>query len=166
MSANIDTSNIPRTINLARRPLIVASLAYLISEWDDDFYFVNEVVNHLEGLYIGNLADIMSQTKDILSGMGTVTLSQVIYEEANRYCTYYRRIINLIMDLPPRYETHGSGLYGFTSTQTVEHPSVFIRQLASFRLADMDECYEGFVEWLGKREEVKKLILVITNKRT
>lgn len=166
MSANIDKSNIPKVINLARRPLIIASLAYLISELDNDFYFVNEVVKHLEGLYVENLIDIMFQTKDILNGMGTVTLSQVIYDEANRYHTYYRRIINSIIDLPPKYETHGSGLYGFTSTQTVEHPSVFIRQLASFRLADMDECYEGFVEWLKKREEVKKVILIIKNKKT
>lgn len=166
MSVNIDKSNISKVVNLARRPLIVGSLAYLISELDSDFYFVNEVVKHLEGLYVGNLPDIMFQTKDILKGMETISLSQIIYDEANRYRTYYRRIINSIIDLPPKYETHGSGLYGFTSTQTVEHPSVFIRQLASFRLADMDECYEGFIEWLEKREEIKKVILIIKNKKT
>lgn len=164
MLSGIDRSNVSATIKFARRPLMIGALAYLISELDQDPFFIREVVNHCETLFIANLANIMEQAKDLLKGMSISTLSQVIYEEVSRYHPYYREVINSIFDLPPRYETQGSALYGFSSTATVEHPSSFIRELASFRLSDMDECYEGFVEWLQKREEVKKLTKLLNNK--
>lgn len=166
MSANVDKTNIPSIVKLARRPLIIGSLAYLVSELDQDSYYLDEALKHLESLYGEKLTSVMSETKDILTNVGTATLSQVIWDEANRYRGYYRDVINSIFELPPRYETHGSGLYGFTSTQTVEHPSAFIRQMAVFRLSDMDECYEGFVEYLEKREQIKKLISVLKGKKT
>lgn len=162
LGTKIDRSDMTQVLKLARRPMMLGALAYVVSELDDDFHYVKKVTELAEPLFPNtDLGTLFELTKDMKVGLGTSTLYQIIYEEANRYRPYYRDIINSIFDLPPDWITHGGPPFGMSSTQTVKHKSSFIRDLASFRLADMEECFDGYVEWLKKREQIKKLISIL-----
>lgn len=163
LNSKIDQNDMTQVLKLARRPMMLGALAYVVSELDDDFHYVNTVTEMAESLFSkADLGTIFELTKDMKVGLGTSTLYQIIYEEANRYRPYYRDVINSIFDLPPDWITHGGPPFGMSSTQTVRHKSSFIRDLASFRLADMEECFDGYVEWLKKREQIKKLLTTLS----
>lgn len=154
LSSKIDHSDLTQVLKLARRPMMLGALAYLVSELDDDFHYVKEVTRAMETLFPNaNLGNIFELTKDMKAGLGVNTLSQIIYEEANRYRPYYRNVINSIFELPPDWITRGSSPLGMSSTKTVKHKSSFIRNFASYDLADMEECFDGYIEWLKKRKQ-------------
>ncbi|MBI2613315.1 MAG: hypothetical protein HYW62_00870 [Candidatus Levybacteria bacterium] len=163
LGTKIDRTNPTEVLKLARRPMMLGALAYLISELDEDFHYVKEVTLVAEVLFPNaDLGTVFELTKDMKVGLGTSMLFQIIYEESSRYRPYYREIINSISDLPPDIITSGAPPFGMSSRQTVKHKSEFIRELASRnRFADMDECFDGYVEWLKKQEQIKKLLKIL-----
>lgn len=147
-----------------RRPLMLGGLAYLVSELDQDSFYVSTFTRQLE--YFSNtqnIEDLYQQLIEIKS-KGGFTFFNIGLEEANRYRYFYRDVINSISKLPKDYITHGSSLFGMSSTETVKHPSEFVRKMASSRFSDMDECQKGYVEWLKKRRQVQNLIKVLKSK--
>lgn len=156
----VDRTNAEELLRTARRPLMIGALAYLVSELDDDFYYVTQVTKLSEPLFPqADLASVFETTKKMKVALGMSTLSQIIHEESSRYRHFYRRVINSIFDLPPDWISHGGMFAG--STQTVKHKSKFIRRMGEFELSDMDECFDGYIEWLEKREKIKSLVNVL-----
>ena len=154
-------------LKIARRPLMLGGLAYLISELDQDTYYVVKFTQEVEKLYPNvNLAEIYRYAVDATKKLGFGMSFRITYEEANRYRHYFRRVINSISDLPRDYIVSGGVSFGISSRETVKHPSEFIRKMAEFRFSDMDECEDGYVEWLEKREKIKELIKVLKLKQS
>lgn len=162
----VDRANAEELLKSARRPLMLAALAYLVSELDEDFQYVIEVTRLVEPLYpLVDLATLFETTKEMKVGLGYSTNFRIIWEESNRYRGYYREVINSIADLPEDWISHGGGMFAIGSTKTVKHKSPFIRKMASFEFSDMDECVDGYVEWLQNREQIKKLINILKYKK-
>lgn len=162
LSVYIDKSELESILKVIRRPLMLGGLAYLISELDQDNYYILLFTREFERLYPKvSLAELYDNAVEITKKSGMETVFRITYEEATRYRYFYRRVLNTIDDLPKDYITSGSVPFGLSSTETVKHPSEFIRELATFKFSDMDECIDGYVEWLKKREEIKKLISIL-----
>lgn len=167
ISGNKEQPDIEKLLKTVRRPLMLGGLAYLVSELDEDFYYVIEFTKHMERLYPhANLADFYDNAIKLEVNSEFGTSFRIGYEEANRYRMFYRRVINSIRELPKDYIVSGSVPYGLHSTETVKHPSKFIRKMAAFTFSDMEQCFEGYVEWLRKRDLIKKVILLIKARTT
>lgn len=150
-------------LKTARRPLMLGGLCYLISELDQDNYYIIAFTQAAEKLYpTTNLSEIYGAAVDVTKKLGFGTSFRINYEEANRYSGYFGKVSSAISKLPRDYITSGSVPFGLSSRETVKHPSRFIRQLAEFRFSDMDQCLSGYVKWLEKREKIKKLIDVLS----
>ena len=161
LNTTTNPKDLTKMLKLARRPLMLAALAYVVSELEDDPHYVSKVTDMCESLFVNaELSKIFKLTKDAKVGLGISTLFQVINEESNRYRPFYREIINSILELPADWASNGAGI---ALSQTVIHKSNFIRKLASYRLADMEECFDGYVEWLEKREQMNKLVNIFIN---
>lgn len=140
-------------LKIARRQLMLGSLAYLVSELDQESFYVEKFTEEVERLYPQtNLSEIYGYAVEVTKKSSFGSTFRITYEEANRYRHFFRWVINSISDLPKDY---ASG--GMSFRQTVEHPSEFIRNMTEFEFSDMDECFDGYVEWLKKREEAKKV---------
>lgn len=149
-------------LKIARRPLMLGGLAYLISELDQERYYVLKFTQEMERLYPNaNLAEIYGYAVEVTKKSGFGVTFRITYEEANRYRHYFRRVINTISELPKDYIVSGGVPFGMSSRETVKHPSKFIRRMAEFNFSDMDECFEAYVEWLEKREKIKELIKLL-----
>lgn len=144
---------------------MLGSLTYLVSELEQDFYYVKEFTEYMERLYPqANLGELYEYAIKFKVQSGFDVSFRIGLEEANRYRLFYRRVINSISELPKDYIVSGGRPYGIHSTETVKHPSEFIRHMASFTFSDMDECFEGYVDWLKKRELIKKIISALKTK--
>jgi len=160
LAASINKENNREVLMILRRPLILGALAYLVSELDQDESYVKWFTSVAESLYPNiSLAELYENAVNFRKS-DPFYYFNLIYEEANRYRHYYRYVINSIFDLPVDYEPPGSVPWGLPSTQTVKHPSKFIRKMASFRFSDMEKCYKGFIEWLKRREKSQKQELI------
>ena len=149
-------------LKIARRPLMLGGLAFLVSELDQNNYYVHTFTHEVEKLYpAANLAEVYGAAVELTKKSGFSMSFRITYEEANRYRHYFRKIINSISKLPKDYITSGSVPFGLSSKETVKHPSRFIRRMAEFNFSDMDECFDGYVEWLEKREKIKELIKIL-----
>ncbi len=149
-------------LKIARRPLMLGGLCYLISELDQDNYYVVAFTQSVEKLYpTANLSEIYGAAVEVTKKSGFGTSFRITYEEANRYRYYFRKIINTISELPKDYITSGNIPFGLSSRETVKHPSRFIRRMAEFDFSDMDECFDGYVEWLQRREKIRELIQIL-----
>lgn len=167
ISGNKEQPDIEKLLKTVRRPLMLGGLAYLVSELDEDFYYVTEFTKYMERLYLhANLADFYDNANKLKVHSEFGTSFRIGYEEANRYRMFYRRVINSIGELPKDYIVSGSVPYGLHSTETVKHPSKFIRKMAAFTFSDMEQCFEGYVEWLKKKDLIKKVILLIKARTT
>lgn len=152
-------------LKIARRPLMLGGIAYLISELDQDDFYVTKVTQEVEKLYPnGKISEIYRIVVDSTKNAELGTTFQITYEEANRYRHYFRKIINSISNLPRDYINSSDALFNIPSGEVVRHPSEFIRKMGEFEFYDMDECCEGYVEWLEKRDKMKDLIKVLNFK--
>ncbi len=164
LSADITTRSLTDQFKTLRRPIMLGSLAYLVSELDQDFSYVTSFTVMMEKLYPRvSIADLYSQVIDYRSLLGSVGIFEVSTEEFARYRIYYRQVINPITDLPRRSETSGSIPYGFHTSEMADHPSSFVRDISQHEFSDMEECHEGYVGWLKKRELMKKFITLLSN---
>lgn len=154
-------------LRVSRRPLMLGALSYLISELDQDFSYVNWFTA-FNGHYNPrvSLAEYYKSAIEI-DRKGGFQFFNVGYGEANRYRGYYRQILNFIATLPKDYISLGSVPYGLHTREVAKHPSKFIQKISEFDLSDMEECFDGFIEWLEKREgekreeQVRKLIQIL-----
>lgn len=144
-------------IKLMRIPVAVGGLAYLVSELDQEPFFVTQLMKYLEGVIFvnGTTAEVLALAKDIQKNLDYGQNFRLIEDESNRYRGFYRLVINEVQELPEDWE-QGRGEFGYN--KTVKHPSRFIRRVGAWDLYDMYECMDDFVEWVKFREEIKKLI--------
>lgn len=153
----IDRTNVMELFKLGRRPLILGALAYVVSELKNDFHYVEAVSELSKTLFPkADLSSVFNLTKDTRFTLGTNYLFQIINEETNRYNSYFMRMMDSIFELPEDWITHGGPPYGMASVRTVKHKSSFIRELASSRYSDMEECFDGYIKWLEKQESAEK----------
>lgn len=147
-------------IRLMRIPVAIGGLAYLVSELDQEPFFVTQLMKYLEGVIFvnGTAAEILALAKDIQKYLDSGQNFRLIEDEANRYRGFYREVINEVHRLPEDWE-QGRGEFGYS--KTVKHPSRFIRRVGAWDLYDMYECMEDFVKWVQFREEIKKLVQVL-----
>lgn len=156
LATSVDKQNNGEVLMVLRRPLMLGALSYLVSELDQDMSYVQWFTLLAERIYPNvSLAEFYDKAVSFRKNSSLYYMN-LIYEEANRYRHYYRYVINSISDLPVDYVTSGSVPWGISSTKTVKHPSEFIRKMASFTFSDMEECSDGYVEWLKEREKLKK----------
>lgn len=150
-------------IMLMRVPLLVGSLAFLVSELDIDSFYVTEFITQAETLLFKKelLVEILDQTDKITKYINRGELFLLIENESNRYRYYYRIIINSIQNLPEAWVHESPNAIGYG--RTVKHPSKIIQRAGSFQFYDMDQANEDFVEWVKKRDVIKKLVFIINN---
>lgn len=157
-------------LRVSRRPLMLGALAYLISELDQDFSYVDWFTDFNE--YYNPKVSLAEYYKGVIEidRKGGFQFFNVGYGEANRYRGYYRQVLNFISTLPKDYITTGSVPYGLHTREVAKHPSKFIQKISEFDLSDMEECFDGFIEWLEKRwkekreKEIRKLIQVLNER--
>lgn len=151
-------------INRIRFLLVLGGLAYLISELDQNPYFVTNFAKILEGGFVQK--EKVEQALDLaaeLRKMGYPTSSQIIFRETTMYDPYYRVIFREIADLPVRY-------VGRIGSQRPDHPSAFIQNInldhIGFVRIEMDDCMEEFVEWMKKRTLMSRFINALPKKQS
>ncbi len=161
---NIHKENINLFMALMRIPIMIGSLAYIISELDQDNYYIFEFMRLAEKFVSkGAIDEVFEVAEGVKNDITIGERFALIEGEANRYRLYYRQVINSVQDLPEDWEDSGGLAIGLT--KTVRHPSRLIRKIGAFEFYDMYEANEDFVEWVKKREVIKKLVFVILNKK-
>ncbi len=136
---------------------MLGGLAYLISELDDDFYYVNLLDILLKTFYKDNdMVSVFEASQTIKAQLGFNVLFNINSEEISRYNGFYQRIYREIEQLPAEYLNDG----GIGYRQTVNHKSEFIKQVASNRFFEEDECQNGFIDWLKEKHRQEKLVQI------
>ncbi|NQS89776.1 hypothetical protein HQ584_08320 [Patescibacteria group bacterium] len=161
LSQVMDRTNNHAILETLRRPLVLGGLAYLVSELDQDSYYISTFTHQAE--YFTNnqkVEDLYQQLIEIEKRSGFEYFNERLAEDT-RYRHFYRHVINSISELPKDYIARGGPPFGMSSTETVKHDSTFIRKMAAHRSSDMRKCQEGYVEWLKKRRQIQKLIEVL-----
>lgn len=142
-----------KVTRLMKLPLIWGGVAYLVSEFEQDFHYVSMLTKTLEKSFKPGW---MIRTLEIVADMNIVAN---IFWETTRYSSWYMNELNAIeraVGVKPYSE---AGAIGFS--EIFDHPSPFIQNLAQWQLMTEERCEEGFVEWLKKREELKKVVLIL-----
>jgi len=157
--AEIGKSDTEKGIKYARRILVIGGLAYLISEFYQDKYFVNLVINVIKSGYcfnmpIGQMVELMEFLNKNFGDMGLNFRINV--DESTRYRHYFLDVISQIRELPIEHASmRGASAISFRSF--ADHPSAFIRRLSEFEYSDMDECIDGFVKHFIESEKTNLL---------
>lgn len=150
-----------KLFRLMKLPVIWGGVAYLVSELEMDFDYVNCLSNALEGSFRkGWMIQILEKVTEIRPVRN-------IWWETTRYHSWYMNLLNKMrreLNMRPYQE---AGALGFS--QRYEHPSPFIQELAEWQMMDEEKCMEGFIDWLKQQEEykrqkeIKKLINLLSN---
>ncbi len=140
-------------VNYFRLPILWGTLAFLVSELDQDPYYICTFVKQLEKTYKEGW---MAQ---IIEAAANLNLTHDIYRETIRYHSWYRTVLNEMAHTLPKIPIREVGEIGFQ--EGYDHPSKFIQKLGAWELMDEELCMEEFVEWVKKREEIKKLVLIL-----
>lgn len=143
-----------KLIRSMKLPLIWGGLAYLISEYEQDFRYIATLTRVLEKSFRpGGLIQA-------LEAVAELHIVANIWWETTRYSSWYMGELNRI--------SHAVGLRPFREdgeisfSEIYNHPSPFIQQLAMWEMVAEERCGEGFIDWLKKREEIKKLIYILS----
>lgn len=145
-----DQNKLVRSMKL---PLIWGGLAYLISEYEQDFRYVITLTQILEESFRpGGL--IMA-----LEAVAELHITANIFWETTRYSSWYMGELNRIQHAVGLRPYREAGAIGYS--EIFNHPSPFIQELAQWEMVAEERCGEGFIDWLKKREEIKKLVLVL-----
>lgn len=143
-----------KLIKLIRLPVIWGSLAFLVSELDQESFYISTFIKSLEKTYReGWIAQIIETAADLKP-------TSNIFWETTRYHTWYRMVLNKMRETLRKVPVREVGEIG--SQEGYDHPSKFIQKLGMWELMEEEICIEEFVEWVKKREEIKKLILVLS----
>lgn len=155
-----DTDKIIRHVRI---PLVLGGLVYLISEFDENPYYVTKLAKSLEEKFFvnGGMLQILKAANDIKGVLGMGESYRLTLEEATRFRHYYRAVINKIQDLPEDWSQEADEI-GFS--RTVLHPSLLIRRVGSWEYYDMSEAIDDFIVWLEKRAEIAKVACILDAK--
>lgn len=149
-----DEKDQDKLFRLMKLPVIWGGITYLVSELELDFDYIICLSKALEGSFReGWMVQILEQVAEIRP-------IRNIWWETTRYHSWYMNLLNRLrqeLKVKPYQE---SGALGFS--ERYDHPSPFIQELAAWELMDEEKCMEGFIEWLKWREEIKKLVSVLT----
>lgn len=146
-----DKDNLAKMIRL---PIIWGSLAFLISELDQEPFYICTFIKDLEKTYrAGWMAQIIEAAADL-------ELPTNIFWETTRYHSWYRLVLNRMADTLRKVPIREVGAIGFQ--EGYDHQSKFIQKLGMWELMEEEICIDEFVEWVKKREEIKKLISVLS----
>jgi hypothetical protein len=140
----------------ARLPVIWGGHAFALSELRQDTFWVKTIVKELERTF---KPDVFQQLMDLVSDRA---FSNNIYWETTRYLPWEQAMIGKIKRELTPVHAQGRGEIGFS--MVYDHPSVLIRPLADFDIMFDDRAIKGFVEWVKKRDAIKRL-LPILNRR-
>jgi len=144
-------------VKLIRLPVIWGSLAFLVSELDQEPFYVCTFIKDLEKTYrTGFMAQIIETAADL-------KLTNNIFWETTRYHSWYRMVLNTMADTLRKIPVSELGEIGFR--ESYDHPSKFIQKLGMWELMEEELTIEEFVEWVKKREEVKRLISILIQLR-
>lgn len=150
-----DEKDQDKLFRLMKLPVIWGGIAYLVSELEMDFDYVICLSKALEGSFReGWMVQILEQVAELRP-------IRNIWWETTRYHSWYMNLLNKLrqeLKIRPYQEP---GALGYS--ERYDHPSPFIQELAAWELMDEERCMEGFMEWLRRREETKKLVSVLTN---
>ncbi|OGM02670.1 hypothetical protein A2115_03555 [Candidatus Woesebacteria bacterium GWA1_41_8] len=140
-------------VNLLRLPVLWGTLAFLVSELDQNPYYISTFIKQLEKTYReGWMAQIIETAADL-------NLTKNIYRETTRYHSWYRTVLNEMAHTLRKTPIREVGELGFQ--EGYDHPSKFIQKLGTWELMAEEICMEEFVEWVKKREEIKKLVSIL-----
>lgn len=140
-------------VKLIRLPVIWGSLAFLISELDQEPFYVCTFIRDLEKTYrAGFMAQIIETAADL-------KLTNNIFWETTRYHSWYRIVLNRMANELRKTPVSDFGEIGFR--EGYDHPSTFIQKLGMWELMEEEITMDEFVEWVKRREEIKKLISVL-----
>lgn len=157
--AGIDKSDTERGIKYARRILVIGGLAYLISEFYQDKYFINLVMNAIKSGYCFNMpiGQVVELMEFLNKNFGDIGLNfRINVDESTRYRHYFLDVISQIRELPKEHPSM-SGASAISFRSFADHPSAFIRRLSEFEYSDMDECIDGFVKQFIESEKTNLL---------
>ncbi|MGI5841263.1 MAG: DUF2254 family protein [Patescibacteria group bacterium] len=146
-----DQNKLVRSMKL---PLIWGGLAYLISEYEQDFRYVITLTQALEKSFVpGSMIQALEAVADL-------HITANIFWETTRYSSWYMGELNRIQRAVGLRPYRERGAIGYS--EIFNHPSPFIQQLAQWEMMAEERCGEGFIDWLKKREEVKKLVSLVS----
>jgi hypothetical protein len=129
---------------------------------EGDNYYVAEVAKIMERLFFP--ATSLRQAVEAIANVERYMPFSAVMDENTRYYRYYRQVLNEIFELPHNQSSsHGRGrMFGYAPS--ADHPSAFIRKLSEYELSGPEECSEGFVEWVKKRELVISVVSILDAK--
>lgn len=141
-------------IKFLRLPLIWGGVTFLVSELDQDSFYVTTFISYLEKSYRQGW---MAQVIDTVSKL---RITRNIFFETTRYSSWYQNVFNSMESKLRKVAIVEVGAIGFQ--EGYDHPSKVIQKLGMFRLMEEEIVAEEFVEWIKKREEIKKIVYILT----
>lgn len=156
---NADEKNVDNIMYRNRLSLILGGFVYLVCEFRQDYRLLVEYVQTIEAAYqpgqFVKAMEVFSKPKNV--GGLDLTL-KLINWELTRYHHWFGEIMGKVFDLPKTYDhvRFYSGLQ-----EVADHPSKFIRELSYHLSQPEEESAEAFVEWVKKRDAMRKLVEII-----
>lgn len=139
-----------KLFRLMKLPVIWGGITYLISELEQEPFYITTLTQAIEKSFRpGWMVEILEKVVDL-------KLTRDIWWETTRYHSWYATILNEMRDKLAKRPFRGIGEIGFS--EQYDHPSSFVQQLAEWDLIAEERCVAGFLDWLRKREEIKKLV--------
>ena len=133
-----------------RTSLIIGGMTYIISELNQDDYFIREYAKLLEAAFKPDqLVNIFKIAVD--------TPPELIYSETMYFHHWFRQIYSKIEAIPKKFVS-SQGALG--SKRLSEHPSIFIQKHSEslmFHLLERHSIKE-FINYLEKRHQIKRLV--------
>lgn len=151
------------TIAFFRLPLIIGSISLLVSEIDQNKFYINAFLSNVEEKFYqaGSMISALDAAFEIKKYLGMQSNFNLIYDETQRFNQSYQQLRREIEMIPKVWD-------GCTSfyNECADHPSTLIKKISrSDFYYDLDWVAEDFVDWLKKRELVKKLIGILGKKK-
>jgi len=156
---NSNETDIDRLVERNRITLIIGGFIYLTSEFKQDKKFLLEYVRNLEKIFRSGFFTYILELMANPKKLGGLNLTiKLIHSETTKYHHWFSQVLQKINDLPKTYDDvrFYSGLQ-----EVADHPSKFIREISYGLSFYEEECINAFVEWVKKREEIKKLIRLL-----
>jgi len=148
-------------LHLFRLPLIIGAFTWLVSELDNDRFYIKEFLENIDGKFYqeGFMYQALASANKVKSALGFNSTFGLIEDEMQRFNRHYQNITQEISRLPKVWDGNGGGYY----TETVEHPSSLVKKIGSDEMFyyDLEFVLDDFVEWLEKREQVAKIIKIL-----
>lgn len=140
--------------------VILGGLIYFTSEFKQNKQFLIDYIKVLERVFKSGILVLLLEIMADPDKLGGLNLTlKLINWESTRYDHWFMQIVQKIRDLPKIYDNVRS----YSGLQEVaDHPSSFIREMSQDMVRHEKECINAFVEWVKYREEIKKLITVIS----